>query len=88
MTGIWIRKRHNPHLTRYFSFIERGFHCNQDGWHILTCRCDGHYLQPQFIPDKDIDGFKKDKTKLSDDDVAKLLLTGEINAKFFQALQK
>ena len=85
---IWMRRRQKPAKRRFYQFIEHVVKHNRDldvhtpGWIIKTHQVGQTNIETNFIKDTDIDAFrsKKRNIQLTEDDVAKLLLNGDIDA--------
>lgn len=92
---IWMRRRQKPEKRRFYCFHEHTKRTNRDagttveGW-AITSHQIGSKPEQGFIKDDDIKAFreKKRNIKLSDEEIAKLLLSGDIDAGVLQVIQK
>lgn len=91
---VYMRMRQNKDRIIFFSFVEHGdkkvskSEAPVKGWYIKTQAINSKRSEGGFIKDDELTGFisKTRYVKLDAGDIARRVLTGEIDANFIQTV--
>jgi len=85
MIGIYIIKKKDPSRTVYINVIEKFEKDGRQGWKILRTspKFSLHSLIfKEWMEEKDAEYFFTKRKPLEESEITKMLLTGQISAKF------
>ena len=82
MTGIYIRERRDPLRVTLIKFIEPLEKEERKGWRITRTSTRWNIILKEWMSEEDAVNFKSKRRELTEAEITKMLLTGEISAKF------